>query len=101
MKTYYMYREQGRCVNCGTKLPLNWKHVKCETCRNSGRRDWYKRKIDRETIPEDAKKLRDLRRRTLDDMSIEAKARGISYGKLQCEETSAFIRESERLRRQA
>lgn len=99
MSTYYRYREEGRCVQCGVKLPLNHMYTKCDICRNSGRRDWYKRKIDRETLPEDAKTLRDMRRRTLDDMAIEAKERGISYGKLQGEETSAFIREYERLRR--
>ena len=101
VRTYYKYRDEGRCVICGVKLPFNHKFVKCDICRNSGRRDWYKRKIDRETLPEDAKALRDMRRRTIDDMAKEARTRGISYGKLQCEETSAFIRENERLRRMA
>lgn len=98
--TYYRYKAEGRCVICGVKLSDGYKYTKCPVCRESGKREWYRRKEDRYTLPDDAKVLRDMRKRTIDEMAKEAHERHISYGKLQCEETSTAIREFERLRRE-
>lgn len=84
--TYYKYKAEGKCINCGEKLPYGYKYVMCEGCRSSKKKLWYKRREDKVKLPEQH------RIRNLDEMAKEAHLRHISYGRLQSEETIDWIR---------
>ena len=81
--TYYKRRDAGLCVECGKPLPVPWKHVKCGACLK------LKQTHPR---PNGTEKALTVRNATLDEMAKEAHRRGISYGRLQSEETIDRIR---------
>jgi len=84
---YHKRKDNGVCVQCGAKLPNLWGHVLCSHCRTSRQ------------SPTNADKKKEIADKapTLDEMAKEAKARGISYGRLQQEETIIRLKERERV----
>ena len=81
--TYYIRRDGGLCTECGTVLPDGWKHTRCGRCMK------VKQTSPRPIAREQANTKTNL---TLDEMAKEAHHRGISYGRLQSEETIDRIR---------
>lgn len=92
--TYHERKANGLCVSCAAVLPVTWPHPYCSKCRldkNAVNRVRYIEKHTKDT----KKKIEMPKSRTLDDMSIEAKRRGVSYGVLQTEETVDSIRKAD------
>lgn len=85
--TYYRRREMGLCTECGEPLPEGWKHRRCGRCMNV--KHTSPRPIEREQANTQTNK-------SLDAMAKEAHHRGISYGRLQSEETIDRIRYADR-----
>ena len=80
--TYYRRRDEGLCVICGKPLPIPWENVKCAACLA------LKQAHPRTNETE---KAMTVINKELDKMAKEAHRRGISYGRLQSEETIARI----------
>ena len=83
-KYYYMHKAKGECVECGAVLPPRWGWVMCVNCR---RKRMAPVNVKRDEQEEEELEVIKYEPTTLDEMSKEAKERGISYGKLQQEET--------------
>lgn len=101
-KTYNQHKMNGECVDCGAVLPPRWGYVLCAHCRQKRQEVQNKYKIKAEIKAETEAKAKNEKVikanvPTLDEMSIEAKQRGISYGQLQTEETVARLRERDRV----
>ena len=82
-KTWYRRRDEGLCVICGQPLPIPWEYVKCPSCLA------LKQTHPR---PNGVEKAMTTTNKALDKMAREAHRRGISYGRLQSEETIDRIR---------
>lgn len=78
MGTYYRRRDAGLCTSCGKPLPIPWDKVKCSACLK------LKQPHPR---PNGTEKRVMIENISLDEMAKEAHRRGISYGRLQSEET--------------
>lgn len=85
---YYARKNNKLCTNCGEPLPVGWKHVQCIKCRKIKEKN--PRPISTEHITTRTNKA-------LDKMAKEAHKRGISYGRLQSEETIERIRKAKRV----
>lgn len=86
---YDRRKARGQCTQCGAVLPPRWGYLMCARCRMQ-RMSPERIRIHEEKAREP--KVIVARKRTLDEMSVEAKRRGISYGKLQSEETIDRLR---------
>lgn len=86
---YHKRKDKGVCVQCGAELPKLWGHVLCSHCRAYRQSPTNINEAQKKTIAEKAL--------TLDEMAKEAKKRGISYGRLQQEETIIRLKERERV----
>ena len=52
---YEQRKREGRCVNCGDELPLGWKSVQCQKCRER-QKGYDKKKRERDKEKRAAKK---------------------------------------------
>ena len=52
---YEQRKREGRCVNCGDELPLGWKSVQCQKCRER-QKGYEKKKRERDKEKRAAKK---------------------------------------------
>ena len=52
---YEQRKREGRCVNCGEELPLGWKSVQCQKCRER-QKGYDKKKRERDKEKRAAKK---------------------------------------------
>lgn len=86
MEKYYQLKAEGRCYVCGKPLD-NPTYAKCLACLKLKQPHPYVKEVD---------KVRTENNTALDAMAIEAHDRGISYGKLQSEETNERIRAAEK-----
>lgn len=85
--TYYRRRDAGLCTECGEPLPASWKHRKCKRCLQVP--ETHPRPIGTE-------KRAKFDNISLEEMVKEAHRRGVSYGRLQTEETVERIRYADR-----
>ena len=86
MEKYYRLKAEGKCYVCGKPLD-NPNYAKCSAC--------LKLKQPHPRVNEEDK-MKTQTNTALDEMAKEAHKRGISYGKLQSEETTYRIRTAER-----
>lgn len=52
---YEQRKREGRCVNCGDELPLGWKSVQCQKCRDR-QKGYEKKKREKDKEKRAAKK---------------------------------------------
>ena len=52
---YEQRKREGLCVNCGAELPLGWKNVQCQECRDR-QKGYEKKRREREAEKKAAKK---------------------------------------------
>lgn len=93
---YYKRKQEGRCPWCGIQLPYGYSYVKCSACiekeKDQKHERWLiKQNEERKKPPETKKKPEPKPLVSLDEMAIQAKAQGVSYGKLQQVETAERI----------
>ena len=86
MEKYYKLKAEGRCYVCGKPLD-NPNYAKCTACLKLKQPHPHMKEVE---------KVRTETNTALDEMAKEAHARGLSYGKLQSEETSDRIRAAEK-----
>lgn len=82
---YRKLKAAGRCPRCGIKLPEGYEFVKCVDCREEEH-------IQKRERREEDRARHKASSESLDSMSILAKAKGVSYGKLQQIETAERIK---------
>ena len=86
-----MVKEKGVCVCCRKPLPPRWGYVKCIECRMK-EKDYHRDKVISKKHEEKIEEHHTAQKMTLDEMSIMAKEKHVSYGKLQTLETCEQIR---------
>lgn len=85
LEKYYQLKAEGKCYICGKPLD-NAEYGKCLTCLRLKQPHPHIKEVDH---------VKTNNNTALDAMAKEAHDRGISYGKLQSEETNHRIRAAE------